>query len=149
MLDYVPQGNSALLPHELIEIRTALLSVNSIDNLGLWVMILFHVQLFLRASEGCNFRFEHFVQGLTSLNSQTRQVVALGVKVFGKCDDNPELLMIWRNEKVPELCLIRHLLAWIHLSGNTSGFMFPDHTGKGPIDYEFFQTRYYLFFLEY
>jgi hypothetical protein len=138
---YVAQGNSPLLPHVLIELRTSLLSKNSIENLRLWVMILFHIQLFLRAAEGCSFRFDHFVQGLTSLNTQTRQIVALGIQVFGKSDDNPELLMIWRNDKVPEICLIRHLLVWIHLSKNTSGFLFPDHTGRSCIDYESFQTR--------
>jgi hypothetical protein len=138
---YVPQGNSPLLPHELIDIRNSLLSTNCVENLRLWVMILFHVQLFLRASEGCFFKFEDFIHGLSSVDSQTGQIVAIGVKIKGKSDDNPHLLMIWRNDQVPELCLIRHLLAWIQISGRKTGFLFPDHTGKDGFDYEFFQNR--------
>lgn len=140
---YVPQGNSPLLPHELIDIRNYLLSRNCVENLRLWVMILFHIQLFLRAAEGCGFEFTDFVQALTSIDSQTRQIVAIGVKVKGKTDENPHLLMVWRNDKVPELCLIRHLLAWIQISGHKSGFLFPDRSGKNAMDYETFQTRYH------
>ena len=93
-------------------------------------MILFHVQLFLRAAEGCAFLFEDFIHGLTSVDSQTGQIVAIGVKVKGKSDDNPHILMIWRNEKVPELCLIRHLLAWIQLGSRKTQFLFPDVNGS-------------------
>ena len=99
-----------MLPHELIELRTALISKNSPDSMRLWVLILFHIQLFLRSSEGCSFKFEVFVHGLMSVDRITKQVTAIGVKIKGKSDESYKLMMISRNEKLPELCLIRHVL---------------------------------------
>ena len=34
--------------------------------------------------------------------------------------------MIWRNDRVPEFGLVRHLLAWIHILGKDSGCHFAD-----------------------
>eukprot|EP00474_Spongospora_subterranea_P008091 CRZ08549.1 hypothetical protein [Spongospora subterranea] len=136
--DYQAQGNSALLPHELVDVRTALLSRNSISAFQEWVMVLFHVQLFLRAKEGCEFQLADFVPGLTTINRDSGEVLALGIKIKGKSDESFKLMMIWRNDQVPELCLVRHLLAWIHLRPSSTGdYLFPNRNG-GIMEYNRF-----------
>ena len=142
--DYIPQGNSPILPHELIAIRNALLSQNDRDSIRFWVIIIFHIQLFLRSAEGCSFMFEDFVYSLTSVDPVTKKVAAIGVRIKGKTDESSKLLMIWRNEKVPEFCLVRHLLAWIHILGKDSGYLFPDPSGDSHVDYNTFNHQYEL-----
>ena len=139
--DYIPQGDSPLLPHELIDVRNALLSRNDKSSMRLWVMILFHIQLFLRSAEGCFFQFSDFVYGLTSVDSETNHVSAIGVRIKGKTDESSKLFMIWRNDKVPELCLVRHLLAWVHFLGTDSGYLFPDKSGDSGLDYNTFNNQ--------
>lgn len=146
--DYEPQGNSPLLPHELLELRSALLSKNSLDTMRLWTMILFHIRLFLRSAEGCAFKFDHFLQGLTSVNPISNLVNAIGVKIKGKSDDSFKPFMIWRNDKVPELCLVRQLLAWISLiRDQDSDYIFPDGSGSSHVDYNTFNNQYDRVFL--
>ena len=125
------------MPHELMRVRDLLLSRNSLSSFQHWVMILFHIQLFLRSSEGCSMLFDQIVYSLTSLNPETQEVEAIYVKIKGKSDQSFKLMMIWKNNEVPELCLVRHLLAWIQLSKNRTGLLFPDHNGN-MIDYNRF-----------
>ena len=98
LVDYEAQGNSPLLPHELMELRIALLSKNSLVSMWLWTIVLFHIQLFLRSAE--IFKFEDILQSLTSVNSDSNQVNAIGIKIKGKSDETFKLLMISRNDKV-------------------------------------------------
>ena len=86
LADYEPDGASPLLPHELIRVRDALLSRNSLACFQLWVMILFHIQLFLRSSEGCSAEFNQVVSSLTAVNPETGDVQAICIKIKGKTD---------------------------------------------------------------
>eukprot|EP00474_Spongospora_subterranea_P008108 CRZ08566.1 hypothetical protein [Spongospora subterranea] len=105
-------------------------------------MVLFHVQLFLRAKEGCEFELADFVPGLTTINRDSGGVLALGIKINGKSDDSFKLMMIWRNDQVPELYLVRHLLAWIHLRPRSTGdYLIPNRNG-GIMEYNRFNHRY-------
>lgn len=51
LAEYVPRGDCMLLPHELLNIRTSLLSQNTFASVRLWTMILLAVSLFLRSDE--------------------------------------------------------------------------------------------------
>jgi hypothetical protein len=133
--DYQPQGDSPLLPHEIIAIRTALLSRNLVSGLRQYVMLLFHTLLFLRSKSGINFQFSDFLYGLVSINRENEEVLSIGVKIKGKSDETFKALMIWRNDSVPELCLVRHLLLWIHISGIRSSYLFGLQDGANPIKY--------------
>jgi hypothetical protein len=137
--DYQAQGNSPLLPHEIIDIRNFLLSRNSVNSLRMYVMLLFHTVLFLRAKSGVNFQFSDFLYGLVSVNRENDEVKSIGVKIKGKSDDSYKPMMIWRNDGVPELCLVRHLLLWIHISGNESGYLFCGTNGN-PVQYGAFNA---------
>ena len=54
-------------------------------------------------------------------------VEGLAIEVQGKADATPVTLMMWFDHEFPEFCPIRHLLAWLRLSGIKDGFFFPDY----------------------
>jgi integrase len=52
------------------------------------------------------------------------------VRIQGKSDEEEVILCIWRDDDVPELCLVRALLAWVSLSGYQGGYLFPNPKDK-------------------
>ena len=53
----------------------------------------------------------------------------MAVQVQGKTDNHPVVLMLYRDDDVPSLCIIRQLLSWISYSGYERGPLFPISPG--------------------
>ncbi|RQM28116.1 hypothetical protein B5M09_013478 [Aphanomyces astaci] len=142
LVGYIPSPESMCNPLELINIRKYLLSTNDIHGWILWTMMLFHIRLFLRADEGIDFQCEQFLAPLTSVNA-FGSVTMLAVRIKGKTDTDWVVLSIFRDETCPELCLVRAILAWLHLSKhNGSGYLFPHDSEPGhPYPTSKFQSR--------
>ena len=128
--EYQPMGDSMLTPRELLNIRQYCLAKNDLKHWRLWTMMLMSVKLFLRSDEVYDFDEVNFVLALTSLD-EDESVGSMVVTVQGKRDVVKAILSIFRDDDVPELCLIRQLLAWLWVSNWTSGPLFPAQQGSG------------------
>ena len=137
--DYVSQGDSALTPMEVVTLRNVLLSSNNIDDFRLFVIILLCIKLFLRSNEVVSMSFSHIVSDLSVV--RTGVVECIAFKVKGKTDKRPVTLSLWADNEVPSLCPIRHLLAYVHLTGLKDGFLFPGND-NGHISYDQFQSEF-------
>jgi hypothetical protein len=104
-------------------------------------MFLFNIILMLLSQESIQFKFADFVPNLTTVNRSTGDLLTLGVGIKGKSDESSKNLIIHRNIEIPELCLIRHLLGWIHLTGKKDGYLFSDRNGR-PFRYKTLNASY-------
>lgn len=69
-------------------------------------------------------------------------VSQLAVWIQGKTDRHKVVLLIHRRDDVPELCLVRQLLAWIRYANYTSGPLFTKSKNSvEPIRYSTFRSR--------
>ena len=118
------KGNIQLTPAEVRELRAHLLT-QGLQGLQTYTMILFGIQLFLRADEILSFTFEQFLLKLQML-SEDEGIRGLGVQIKGKCDPDWVKLLILDDQEYPEFCLIRHLMIYIEKAGLKSGLLFPD-----------------------
>jgi hypothetical protein len=124
--DWEEKGAMWLLPSELREIRTVLLSADTLmEDLELWVFVLLSVKLFLRFDEGDNMHTSHFKESLHAVSAS--DISALALRIKGKCDTHWNWICFWRDYTDPELCPIRHLLIYIFVSGICQGPLFPGH----------------------
>jgi len=142
--DYVPQGDSALTPLELIEIRKFMLSYDDGKSslaLSLWTSFLIGCTAFLRAQELATIKLSNFVLTLSHID-ENQVVQRLAVEILGK-DGKLHTVVFWRNDPVPELCPIRHLLAYIALCDIKSGYLFrADITNPDlPVPYQYLNDR--------
>jgi hypothetical protein len=130
-----------LSPQELVKIGRHLTSDNNLEKWCLWTKMLFACKLFLRSDEHAEFTDSDFVPQLTAYDA-ANQVTMLAVRVQGKSDDEEVILCIWRDDDVPELCLVRALLAWVALSGYTGGYLFPNLKNRRlPLDPKSFLSQ--------
>lgn len=124
---YQAQGDSALTPHELIKIRSYLMSKNCISAFRLWTMILVSVKQLRRGDEVVSLDLDqHFLPDLTTIRNG--RVVHFCLLVDGKTDSTPAILSVHLDDDIPELCLVRQLLAWIWVSKYQGGPLFPSDT---------------------
>jgi hypothetical protein len=142
--DYVPQGDSALTPLELIDIRRFMLTYddgNAKLSLALWTGFLVGCTAFLRAQELTSIKISDFVLSL-SLIDGNGVVQRLAVEIVGK-DGQLHTVVLWRNDPIPELCPIRHLLAYISLCDIRSGYLFRANLSNpnDPIPYQYLNDR--------
>jgi hypothetical protein len=127
-VNYRPQGDAPLSPEELIQIRKYLLAENTLDGWQEYTHILFDVRLFLRDEEAAGFGIGEctFITELTTVDSDGVPTM-LAVRVMGKSDKKHVTLCIWRDDDIPELCLLRHVLAYIYLADIKEGcLLFPN-----------------------
>ena len=99
-------------------------------HLQTYVMLLLGIKCFLRADEVVNLTVEDFPSmSFTVLNPENAgffKVKELALEVCGKCDKRAVTLLLHRDDKNPEFCLIRHLLLYMSQTNISSGFVFPD-----------------------
>jgi len=148
--DYVAKGDSPLTPWELIDIRNYLLRSGSLWDFQFWTMILVACKLFLREDELSSLSFGSIDKSL-SVVDESGSVHGLAVVIKGKSDSKPVTLMLWGDDDVPELCPVRHLLAFLSMLGSRSGYFFPDYATNSsmssshvssPIAYSTFQEKF-------
>ncbi|RHY37429.1 hypothetical protein DYB34_006439 [Aphanomyces astaci] len=111
-----------------MDIRTHLLSSNSLDDFQLFTMVLVSIKLFLRSDELVQLKGSDICYELTVVDT-LGFVEAMAFVVQGKCDKAPVTLMLWSDETLPVLCPIRHLFVLIGAFGISSGgFLFGGKT---------------------
>jgi hypothetical protein len=159
---YQPDGDSPLTPWELLDIRTNLISSNELWDFELWLLILISCKMSLREDEVSELQDFH-PENIQSLNydlfvvSETGNVEGITLNIKGKTDKVIKTLTCWRDDVIPTLCPVRHLLVFLHMLNWQSGYFFPSHkviqkvlSGEhdgnfisgSNIDYNTFQTRY-------
>ena len=81
----------------------------------IWVMIIISVRLFLRSDEVINIKFMDFVPELF-VYDPVGNLEALAIKIKGKTDTVVYTLLLWKDEKYPELCPVTALLVYIQMA---------------------------------
>ncbi|RHZ41230.1 hypothetical protein DYB31_003555, partial [Aphanomyces astaci] len=85
-----------------MDIRTHLLSSNSLDDFQLFTMVLVSIKLFLRSDELVQLKGSDICYELTVVDT-LGFVEAMAFVVQGKCDKAPVTLMLWSDETLPVL----------------------------------------------
>ena len=117
--NWIERGDSQLLPSDLRMLRTHLLSTNELTGLQTWLIVILAVKLFLRPDEVL----------LLSVNSIQNDLIlwkdghchSVTVAIMGKCNQQTVHLVAWADKDNPDLCPVRPLLLYLHLSGIKSG----------------------------
>ena len=122
---YVAQGDSPLSPWEVATLRRNLVNTNRIEDLQLFVIILVAIKLFLRSDEFLTIRSCDLNWELTLINDD-HSISSLCIKIQGKTDANPVNLMLHADDDNPELCPVRHLMAYLALINFKEGYLFPN-----------------------
>ena len=120
---YESKSAIILLPGELRDIRTHLLSHNDSYHLMLWTIIIVGVKLFLRCEEAIELTVEQFVMEYFQVDADA--VVGLCAKIKGKRDAKWGHFMLWHDSECPEFSASSAVLVWLHVSGIKSGRLFP------------------------
>lgn len=123
---YRARGDSPITPDELHLIRSRLMMSNTLWDFQLYTIILLSCRLFLREDEVGSLGY-HSVNDVVTLVKSNDCVEGIAVDVQGKADPAPVTLMMWFDHELPEFCPVRHLLAWLGLSGIRQGYFFPDY----------------------
>ncbi|KAI8848822.1 hypothetical protein BC829DRAFT_443451 [Chytridium lagenaria] len=96
---YQASGDSAILPHELLDVRDHLIGseATTLWDLELWVCTLIAIRLFLWCDEVINIEFED-IQDNLSLITTDLTLESLVIKIQGKSDKSPVYLTLWRDD---------------------------------------------------
>ncbi|KAJ3114215.1 hypothetical protein HK100_001732, partial [Physocladia obscura] len=126
---HTEHGADPFTPFELVSVRANLLTKNAADGLMLWTMILIGSRLFLRSDELLDLKFDSN-DGVNCIRWDlcqvvNNEVVSIAFAVKGKSDPAPVILMLELDRQHRNLCPIRHLLAYLHVTSLKSGFFFP------------------------
>ena len=136
---YVAEGDCALTPFEVMNMRNVLLSSNNIEDMRLYVMILLSIKLFLRSNEVVKLKIEDIIKEVSVVSNGVLECLAF--KVQGKTDKKPVTLCLWADHDIPQLCPIRHLMAYLNITGVTTGFIFAKADGDH-ISYDKYQSDF-------
>ena len=79
--------------------------------------------MFLRADELLSIKMSDFVPTLFVRKGD--HIIAMLLKVKGKCDQKIRPIWVWADDEHPDLCPVRPLLLYIWLSGIKQGSLFP------------------------
>ena len=118
---YVVRATCPLLPNEIQQIRAYLISMNQLDYLMIWVMIMFAITQGLRVDEVITLTYEQFLQRYFDVD-ESSHVDSLLFTVNGKCDENDVHLLCWDDHYCPEFSSLRLILLWVRLAKIKSGF---------------------------
>jgi hypothetical protein len=118
------KGAEHLLPKEVRRIRQLLLSTGSLDDLQLFAMMLVQIYLFLRSDELHKIEVQHIIPEYSAV--EKHKIINLCFQVQGKSDVSTQNLILWAYDDCPDLCPVRHLMAYVHLCKIESGFLFPN-----------------------
>ncbi|XXQ39873.1 Tyr recombinase domain-containing protein [Plasmodiophora brassicae] len=139
---YVPQGDSALSPFEVARLRNYVFEYGGNDwrHLGMYAMFRIGIDLGLRSDELCSIRYDDFLPALTTVRDDG-VVESLGIKVFGK-DQKWRTRILFRNDAIPSLCPVRHLLGYIAAFSIKEEYIFRDDPAdpSKPISYDAFNN---------
>jgi len=121
--NYREEGVTQLLPIDLRDLRSRLLSSQSIVDLQTWTIIIVSSCLLLRHDEFHSLCVDSFDQGLSCILEN--RLVSLAVKIQGKTDQQEVLLRLFADDDNPDLCPVRALSVYCYLIGIKDGYIFP------------------------
>ncbi|KAL7580469.1 hypothetical protein ACA910_004483 [Epithemia clementina (nom. ined.)] len=123
---HIRKGNIRLLPGDIRNIRNYLWTPGKPYGIMLYTMILVGMSLFLRSDELLSINTAHFEQRGTIVVEGL--ISSLVLFIQGKNDPRPIYMKLFRNDKCPEFCPVRHLLFYIEMLSLTApdGFLFFD-----------------------
>jgi len=113
----------ALLPCQLRDIQSYLISKNDKYSLMIWTIIIVGVKAFLRINEDLDIEIERFEEGFFVCDADSIDALAMWVK--GKSDPQKVTLLLWDDKVCPEFSAMRAVLLWIKVSGIKGGKLFP------------------------
>lgn len=127
------KGNFQLTPSQVREIRRELLqgsnkgAVATIGGTQLYIMILLGVKLFGRSDDVCTVKLGDFPKGHGNVGIFPFTVRYVSVYFKGKNQNHYTLLRLFKDDICPEFCIVRHLLAYLHVAGieGANSFLFP------------------------
>jgi hypothetical protein len=145
---YQELGCTPILPEDVRLIREKLLSSGTIYDLQMYVIIILSISLFLRHDEFHSIKMENFHPEMFEVEINRIQGLALWVQ--GKADEGRVNFNIPHSDDYPDLCVLRHLLLYVHLSGIKSGSLFPSwaELANGPADGNFKTVMNYATFMK-
>jgi hypothetical protein len=121
--EYIIQGSEPLDPWEYFRVRTYFCSTGDPYDLMFCTMVLVGCSLYLREDELSQITIDDIDLKLASITDNI--IDSIGIWVQGKRDVGRVLLMLWANHSNPEICPVRHLLLWLHVSRIRKVFIFP------------------------
>lgn len=110
----------------------------------LWTMILIGCKLFLRSDELTDkdgLKLSSICKDY-SLVREDGIIKALAIKVVGKSDKKPVILMLWADESNILLCPVVHLLIWMYYIEHKDGPLFPTSQELNTATDGVFKTSY-------
>ena len=122
-IGYKQKGNVQLLPADIRNARTYLLSQNSIWGLQQYCIHLLSLKIALRSDEYIIVNVEDLIKELCVINE--KGVHGLCWKVMGKRDTDYINLTTWTDLDCPDLCFNRHFLVYCYLVNLKKGKVFP------------------------
>ena len=140
---HLPKSCSQVCPSEMLQLRNRLLTSGRPEDYILFVFVLLGIKMFLRVDDLANLAMESLIPSLCTMKDGF--VSSLTFRVEGKSEKRAKnnirknrcvYITIYRDDKVTELCPVRHLLAYIHLADISTGFIFPSNSkGGGKMNY--------------
>jgi hypothetical protein len=119
---YEARSSAQLMPGELQQIHTHLLSFNDSYHLMLWTIIIVGVKMFLCCEEALDLTVEHFLQQYVQVYADG--VKGISAKIKGKRDKRWKYFMLWHDKDCPEFSASDAVLIWMAVSGIKSGKLF-------------------------
>ncbi|KAI3655213.1 hypothetical protein MP638_001555, partial [Amoeboaphelidium occidentale] len=95
-------------------------------------MTVIGIRLALREDELCDLKLND-PRGINCINWDLTTISpgglpsGIGFNIKGKTDATIVRLQLWAADDVPSSCPVRHLLAWLFLTGIRSGYLFPSY----------------------
>jgi hypothetical protein len=123
-VEHMVIGAYQLLPKEVREIRHALICKSNLEDIQLFVAIIISINLFLRADEMASLDTAKIVPSLCQFQHGILRILYIQVK--GKSDGRWITLKLHRKDDCPDLCPIRHLLAYVYAAEIKDGWIFPN-----------------------
>lgn len=130
--DYQARGDNPLAPFEMVKIKNACVATNKLCDFQFWVMTIIGIRLALREDELCDLKLTDS-NGINCINWDLTTISpgglpsGIGFNIKGKSDSTIVRLQLWAADDVPSSCPVRHLFAWLFLTGIRSGYLFPSY----------------------
>ncbi|TPX72008.1 hypothetical protein CcCBS67573_g05975 [Chytriomyces confervae] len=103
---YQALGDSLLTPQELLNIRQHLMG-KGLAGFQEWTMLL--------TEFNC-------INWDITVFSPNGEIEGIGFTLLRKADSSPVNVIMWQLDDLPMLCPVKHILAWIYMTGISSGY---------------------------
>jgi hypothetical protein len=124
---YESQSDQKLLPYDVKKMRAYIVlkiasAAEGLEQLAKYTCLLNGCNHGMRAFEVCGLLYEK-VHTIMAQRDDYGTILNLTFTFLEK-NRKWRTFVVWRNDNVPELCTLRHLLAYVALSGVNDGYLF-------------------------